>query len=473
MISNGKPIMLHNGVSISDLDLSSNSSADVQNSSPSIGYLLKTYPKLSETFILNEMVELERQGVELHIFSLRRPTDTQFHSAVAKLQATVTYIPSILPKASWEDWQLLFAAHQNLFRTSPLQYLEVLKFHLDRSEKKSWNEFLQAGYLALALQRFGIDHLHAHFANVPAATAELAKQFCGITYSITAHAKDIYLSDPAALNRKMAAAEFVLTCTDFNCQFLKTIATPTTQIHLGYHGIDLTRFQKNDLRMDKPDPVTNVSADSSSSHPFLLSVGRFCEKKGFPYLLEACFVLKNKGFKFRCAIVGYGPMQAEIEQQIEAFGIEDIVSLLGKLTQDKLIEVYHEADVFVLPCLVTDDGDRDGIPNVLLEAMAMNVPVVSTDVSGISELIESGKNGILVPEKDAEAIACALEKLLLNSVLRSQFGRAGREKVCQQFTLETNVGQVKDLLLNVLRHPSLKGVGGFGNFNQSLEEAIR
>ena len=197
------------------------------NRKPVIGYLLKTFPKLSETFILNEIIELERQGLNLHIFALRQPTDNQFHPAVSQVRAPVTYLPSLIPKASREEEDALLAVNLDLIQQNPNGYFSTsVSFYRDRQEDRRFNELLQAGHLARVMQKLNIAHLHVHFANVPAATAELAQQFCQIPYSITAHAKDIYLSEPEALNRHMASAEFVLTCTDCNRNYLESIGYP-------------------------------------------------------------------------------------------------------------------------------------------------------------------------------------------------------------------------------------------------------
>jgi glycosyltransferase involved in cell wall biosynthesis len=260
-----------------------------------------------------------------------------------------------------------------------------------------------------------------------------------VSYSITAHAKDIYLTDNHALDRRMAKAEFVLICTDYNRRYLEQISTSRTSIHLAYHGLDIARFS--------PAPRTG----SPDEIPLILSVGRFCEKKGFPYLLIACHLLKQVGMPFHCAIVGYGPLETSIREQINELGLKDHVTLVGKLTQDQLIEYYQAADLFVLPCLVTDNGDRDGIPNVLLEAM--EVPVVSTHISGISELVQSNHNGILVPEKDSLALAQALEALIRQPELRNTLGKAGRLTVLEKFGLTRNVGAVKDWLLQAVKEP--------------------
>ncbi len=407
---------------------------------PVIGFLLKTYPKLSETFILNEILELEDQGLNLHIFSLREPQEDRVHPGVARVKAPVTYIPSLKPVDAPEKEDELLNAHRTLFDQDPGTYLKALNFYQSRDEERCLHEFLQGGYLGLQLQQLGITHLHVHFANIPTATAEIAQIFSGVSYSITAHAKDIYLTERVVLDRRMAKAKFVLTCTDYNRRYLEEVSTSCTPIHLAYHGLDVTRFSP------APRPQT-------SGVPLILSVGRFCEKKGFPYLLKACYLLKQQGLSFKSAIIGYGPLENAIRQQIDQLELNEYVTLVGQLAQDELIKYYQRADAFVLPCLVTDDGDRDGIPNVLLEAMAMELPVVSTDISGISELVIPNHNGLLVPEKNEQTLSQALKTLICQPELRKTLGRTGRLTVLEKFGLTNNVGVVKDWLLSAVKEP--------------------
>ncbi|MDJ0690807.1 MAG: glycosyltransferase [Xenococcaceae cyanobacterium MO_188.B32] len=406
------------------------------NTQPIIGYLLKCYPRFSETFILNEILELERQGVKLHIFSILQPQDHKCHADVAKVKAQVTYIPSLVPAFTFKSLFLLLIAHWQLFWQSPRRYLKTLQFFRDRPEKKRWKQFHQAGYMALELQKLELAFFQTHFANVPASVAELVYRFSNIPYSIFAHAKDIYLTKPEILDRKIASAKFVLTCTGFNHQYLQSISTSKTPIHLSYHGLDLTKFSPQCDRQK-----------SNNDLPLILSVGRFCEKKGFAYLIQACHLLKQKGYQFRCQIVGYGELQPQMEQAIEQLQLQEVITLGGKLTQDKLIEIYRQADIFVLPCQISENGDRDGIPNVLLEAMAMEIPVISTPISGIVELIEDRKTGLLVQQKDSQGIANAIEELINNPELRQQLQQAGRIKVAQQFSLAENIKEIKTLLV--------------------------
>ena len=408
-----------------------------------IAYVLKTFPKLSETFILNEILELERQGLELHIFSLREPSEAKMHAGVAEVKAGVTYLRYVPPQAAlhripFERYaQRLQRSNDRwfVFLRRPVRYLRTLVSHLRCSGRRRY--FDQALGLARELLTGEFTHLHAHFANEPTSVANLAHHLTGCPFSFTAHAKDIYLSDRADLATKMAAAEFVITCTGFNRNYLAEIAAPDAPIHVCYHGVDVSRFScEPDVR--RPDSVEPLQ---------ILSVGRFCEKKGFPYLLQACYRLKQRGRRFVCRIIGFGPLQHELEELIRALQLHDCVVLAGKMTQEKLIHEYRRADLFVLPCLVTDDGDRDGIPNVLVEAMAMRLPVVSTPVSGIGELVDQMQNGLLAAEKDSESLAAAMELLLEDPALRRRLGANGRRKVMEAFSVDRSTAKVRDLLL--------------------------
>ena len=404
---------------------------------PKIAYLLKTYPRLSETFILNEILGMEELGARLHIFSLRRPDEDRSHPAVARVKARVTYALAIGPRSRPLDALRVLYGHATLFLSHPKRYWRTVSTYLKRPGKQRLKEVMQAGFLAKELQKEGCTHLHAHFANVPVTVAELIKGFTGIRYSFTAHAKDIYLTGREELNRKIQGAEFVLTCTGYNRGYLQELSTGATPIRSIYHGIDLSLFDGR-------------SKAASGATPLILSVGRFCEKKGFPYLIRACRSLKDRGIEFRCLIVGYGPLRDELDGLIGELNLRDCVSLGDKVTQDELVEVYREADVFVLPCLVTGDGDRDGIPNVLIEAMAQRLAVVSTDVSGIGELVAHMENGLLAREKDAGGLAASIEMLLRHPELRRRLGERGREKVLNLFSFEKSAAAVWEVFQEAL-----------------------
>lgn len=406
-----------------------------------VGFLLKIYPKISETFILEEILALERIGVRLHLFALSRPTDAIVHDEVAQVRAPVTYVPA----ANWRNLSALLPATMAGLLTSPRRLFGTLAFAIARREPGALRDVLRGAWLAHAMKRSGISHLHAHFISEPVGVAEMASRFGGLGYSISAHAKDIYLSTAESLARKLAGARFTVTCTEYNRRHLAGLA-PAAAIHRMYHGVDQGRFHP-------------VHRQTPADPPLILGVGRLREKKGFATLIEACRQLQEAGQAFRCEIVGYGEEQRRLEASIAAHGMQARIRLTGKLSRDQVRERYARASVFVLPSQLASDGDRDGIPNVLLEAMAMELPVISTPVSGIPELIEDGVNGLLTRPADAQALAQAIARLLRDRQFAQRLGSAGRKSVCRSFNNELNVLQLWDLLDGALappRAPSLR-----------------
>lgn len=412
---------------------------------PRIAYLLKTFPRLSETFILNEILGLERLGMDIQIFSLKRPAEEEpLQSALAAVKGSVTYVPALGPRSKFVDACLVVWAHLTFLVTDTRRYLAVAKFHFGQPGRPRIKHFLQAGYLVRALRRGKFDHLHAHFANVPASVAEIANRLSSIPYSFTAHAKDIYLTPAAELARKIKGAKCVLTCTAYNQRYLASLAPGTTPVRLAYHGVDVSRFGSAPPRVQETEGET----------PLILSVGRFCEKKGFNYLVRACRLLKDRGRKFRCEIVGYGELQSKLETMIRELDLGDCVRLVGTMTHDQLVPLYLQASMFVLPCVVTDNGDRDGIPNVLIEAMVSGTPVVSTRISGICELVEHMENGLLVEQRNARAVADAMELLIDDTDLRLRLAEHASKAVRRRFTLEASAQHVYELLNSVINQDS-------------------
>lgn len=416
-------------------------SANARTSGLRIAYLVKTFPRLSETFILNEILGMEKLGAQIHIFSLKRPDNSAVHPDVAKIKAPVTYIPSVEGSFWWRDLGRLVLYHLLLVLASPRKYLQAAKFYFFKPGPSPLREFLRAGCVAQVLRRGNFDRMHVHFANVPATVAEVAQRLIGVRYTITAHAKDIYLTRREELARKIRSAEAVLTCTAYNQRYLASLAAGGTPVHLAYHGIDVSRFG-----------TTSVTcATHDTEPPLILSVGRFCQKKGFKHLILACALLKDRGRRFRCQIVGYGELQSDLERMIASLGLTEVVTLPGTMTQDQLAARYPQASIFVLPCLVTDNGDRDGIPNVLIEAMSCGLPVVSTDVSGISELVSNGENGLLAPQKDSIALADAMDLLLARPELRNRLSCNARQTVRQSFTQEAAARRVFEILSSAFK----------------------
>ena len=391
-----------------------------QLAAPPIGLLVKVFPKLSETFVLEEVLGLERLGVSLRLYTLSDPTDAVAHPAVDRVRAPRVQVPP----AAWTAARELLVRHVSLLGSAPLRYLRALRAAGSRG-RTGLRDFVRAGWLAVQLRRDGVEHLHTHFISTPADVAELAGALGGLPFSISAHAKDIYLSDPLALRRKMGAALFTVTCTDFNCRTLRSIA-PDALVHRMYHGIDAAVFHP--AHRQRPVLV-----------PLVLSVGRLREKKGLDTLIEACALLKARGVSFRCEIVGYGEEQSRLDALIEQHQLADQVQLTGKLTREQVVDRYARAAVYVQPSRVAADGDRDGIPNVLLEAMAMGVPVVATTVSGIPEVVRHAHNGLLVGPDQPAALAESIELLIADPALREALAGEARHTVTTQFDNDRNL----------------------------------
>jgi glycosyltransferase involved in cell wall biosynthesis len=236
----------------------------------------------------------------------------------------------------------------------------------------------------------------------------------------------------------MREAEFVVTCTDHNRRYLEKLGGDLAPVHLVYHGLDLSRFTRS-----AQDQVVPLAAWTDGGRvPLLLSVGRLVEKKGFETLIRACGLLRDQGVRFRCLIYGEGPQRGALEALVRELGLENEVQLPGSILQDDLIEIYRQASLFALPCQVLDNGDRDGLPNVLVEAMAMEVPVVSTEVSGVPELVKHGVNGFLVPPRAPQPLAECIASLLRDPALRRRFAQAGRRRVLDEFSLQRNTQRV-------------------------------
>jgi len=396
-----------------------------------IGLLVKRFPKLSETFVLEEVLGLERLGVPLRIYTLAAPSDAVSHPAVARVQAGVTQVPAALR----DDPGGFAARHLQLLLANPARYARAIAAALRRG-RPGLRDFLRAGWLAGRMRADGVEHLHTHFISAPADVAELVALVGGTPFSISAHAKDIYLSDAADLRRKMAAARFTVSCTEFNCRTLRAIAPDAPVVRM-YHGIDGRVFHpsRRTLSMAAPQLV-----------PRLLSVGRLVEKKGLDTLVDACRLLHGRGLPFLCDIVGYGQERERLAAQIESYGLGDRIRLVGKLTREQVIDRYARASVYVQPSRVAADGDRDGIPNVLLEAMAIGVPVVATRVSGIPELVHQRRNGLLVEPDDPTALADAIAALIEQPALGTVLAHAARATVTEHFDNDRNLRVVLQLL---------------------------
>jgi len=388
-----------------------------------LGMVLKGYPRISETFISNEIRLLEKMGFNIHIYSMRAPRESFSHDSIKEIKAKVTYLPSSmiwgLPALLWYNIRL--------FARMPKRYMECLKLMATRFElapkKHTWiKHMLQAGYImqkSVFDEGVDIAHFHGHFAHTPTTVTMYAARLAGVPFSFTAHAKDIYTQDPRRIEDKIDLAKFVVTCTKYNEGHLANISRNGKPIHCVYHGINLDLFA-----MNSRSPVAHA--------PYhILTVARFVEKKGLDTILHALAKLKSEGMHFKYTLVGEGKAKfnKKIRAMVSELGLADVTDMPGTITHDEVITLLGHADCFTLGCRKAKDGDRDGIPNVVAEAMATGVPVAATEVSGVPELVEHEKTGLLCPSNDVDAMAAMLKRILTDQSLRTEIIPAARKKV--------------------------------------------
>ncbi len=394
-----------------------------------VGYFVKMYPRLSETFILNEILELERRGVEVVIFSLKKPNEGRFHPQTSEVKAPVYYLDELEPKKGWavlaEHWATLFPYRAELWK--------LLEELVPQNDPQLMELFFGSAWAAALVISQGLAHLHAHFASLPSTAAYFTSRISGLPFSFTAHAKDIFQNSVNArmLEEKLKAARFVVTVTEFNRRYLTSTypTVPGEKIKVLHNGIRLDFF--------------NFEPQLPREKNLILSIGRLVPKKGFPDLLEACALLKERQTSFRCVIIGRGEEAETLEAGRQALGLADFVTFAGPKTQAEVLPYLKRATVLALPCTVDADGNQDALPTVLLEALGTGCPVVSTTVSGIPEIVDDGKNGILVPPGNPPALAGAIEKILTSPELAVRFAREGRKKAEEKFNLKKSVATLE------------------------------
>ncbi|MHC4415973.1 MAG: glycosyltransferase family 4 protein [Planctomycetota bacterium] len=388
-----------------------------------IGYVLKMYPRLAETFILNEILAHEAAGLDLEIFSLRSPVDGRFHQDLGRVQAEATYVPGQSVKAE-HFWETLCEAANEL---------PGAKSILDKGRPESAGNIHQAILLAGAARERGITHLHAHFATLATTVTRLASLLTGIPYTFTAHAKDIYHEsvDEQDFRRKLRGASGVVTVSNYNLNFLREqYGDDASGVLRVYNGLDLKEFSY---------------APPDNRRPLILGVGRLVEKKGFADLIEACAILGRRGRKFRCEIIGEGVLKPELAERISDLGVADFVQMLGARPRGEVNERMREAAVLAAPCVVSSNGNRDGLPTVLVEAMALGTPCVSTTVTGIPEVVRKGDTGLIAAQHDPPSLADALEQLLDDRSLGCRLAANARRLVEAEFDLHRNTAAIREI----------------------------
>jgi len=397
--------------------------------------VLKGYPRLSETFIAQELLGLEKAGFDLTLISMRRPTDKKRHPVHDEIRARVVYLPEYLHEEPIRVLKGLFAGFSKPgFKALMKRFLTDLKRDISR------NRFRRLGQ-ALVLAREwpdGGEWLHAHFIHTPASVTEYASILTGTPWTCSAHAKDIWTSPDWELHEKLGSARWTVTCTRTGYEHMRTLTPRKEAVHLSYHGLDLARFghfagERSDRTGGNPDDPA-----------FILSVGRAVEKKGYDVLLRALALLPAE-LHWRMDHIGGGEELAKLKALAAELGLSHRIVWKGAMAQEDVLDHYRRADLFALACRIAANGDRDGLPNVLVEASSQRLVCLSTEVSGVPELLKNGENGLVVPPEDPVLLARALEAAIRDPALRKRLGDAAESQVREHFDYHSSIRQLAGL----------------------------
>jgi glycosyltransferase involved in cell wall biosynthesis len=388
------------------------------------GYLFERFPSFGQTFCYREVAELYRQGVAPPIFSIRNPRDEPAQDWDTRVVKPVHYLP--------EEKELL----DDVRRASKKERLtpEIIAALDEWGRRTDFLRLYQAVYVGLRLQQAGISHVHAHFAGMAGRTAFWIAKFFPITFSFTAHANDVFAprNFEIALDKLISAARVIITETDYSEKFLRErFPERADRIHRIYNGLNLAEFGR---------------ANFSSDVPSIVAIGRLIAKKGFAHLIRACALLVERGRSFRCEIFGEGALESQLRGQIEELGLQELVQLPGPKPQHELRERLASAHVFVLPSVPEPDGGMDNLPTVIMEAMATGLPVISTGVGGIPEMVVENETGFLVSPGNVVALADAIEKVTNDRSLGQRLGQAGYERAQTLFSIEKNARELHALI---------------------------
>lgn len=409
-------------------------------------FVLNGYPRISETFIAQEIYLLETKGLNLEIVSLKLPREPERQPVNGMIQAPITYTP----RDPFLQFIPLAANNLKAAFHYPGNYLVALFKAIGSSFKekrlKTMKRFFQAGWYVGKKKpaSHGVTHFHSHFIHDPTEFTYYVSQITKIPFSISAHAKDIYTIPQHQIRARINSSSLLMTCTQFNVNYIRSIpGVDLHKVHKVFHGIDLGNFV--------PGPSM---PPTQASRIELISVGRLVEKKGYDVILQALKLLQDRGIEFAYEVFGAGDCLNELLDLAKKLGINDSVKFLGVATQPVIIERLRKRGVFLCGSKTMGNGDRDGIPNTLAEAMAMELPVVATVASGIPELLQDGVQGILVPESNPQLLSEAIEKIWRNPVMAETMGRAGRRRIEEMFSASVCIEKCENLLRSL---PSIPG----------------
>jgi glycosyltransferase involved in cell wall biosynthesis len=407
-------------------------SASPQPPAPSpVAFVLKGYPRLSETFIAQEIAALETRGLDILIVSLRHPTDRKRHALHNQIRAQILYLPEYLyqePLRVLRGWWIA--------RRMPGYRRALQIWWQDFKRDRTSNRIRRIGQAMVLAAELPIRyrHLHAHFIHTPGSVARYAAQILQCPWTASAHARDIWITPDWEKREKLADCRWAVTCTAHNHTHLSALSN-ADRVSLVYHGVDFSRFPeppvwrpRRDGR-DAQDPVR------------VLSVGRAVEKKGYDILLQALARLPADLY-WHFTHIGGGPLLDTLKTQAAALGIADRIAWQGAATQEAVIEAYRTADVFALASRRDRDGDMDGLPNVLMEAQSQALPCVATAISAIPELVIDGETGLLVPSEDVGGFAVALNHVIVDPGLRERLGKAAAARVRLAFGMTAGIAKL-------------------------------
>ncbi len=397
-----------------------------------VAFILKGYPRLSESFIAQEIRGLEKRGMDIRIVSLRHPTDGSVHPVHREIVAPVRYLPEYLhdaPRRVLKGWRTArrLAGYAEARRT----WLKDLVRDPTRNRVR---RFGQACVLAAELPA-DVTWLHAHFLHTPASVARYAAIMTGLPWSVSAHAKDIWTTPEWELSEKLDQMRWLVTCTGVGAAHLRGLAADESKVHLAYHGLDLARFAP------PPDRFRRRDGSDPADPVVIVSVGRAVPKKGYDDLLDALSRLPST-LNWRFVHIGGGDLLPKLKKTAVRLGLADRIIWRGAQPHETVLQELRQADLFAMMPKIGKDGDRDGLPNVLMEAGSQRLPVLATDVSAVGELIVDGSSGLLVQSGDVDAAARALGRLIVEPDLRARLGEAGEKAVRSQFSFDTCLDDV-------------------------------